>query len=217
MNKISLILAFSCLTLCLNGQDNFLIKGNSLLKKGDFEQAQRIFKEAITANPESNIYRVQLGLSLLKQEKYKEAEVIFSEVLELDSKNVLACWYSGICNYQLENNRISIKRFEYVLALKGLNKKPQSRSKVESFENDLAVFSVDSNHYHLAMNVIARCYARLLKTEGLTYSEADRMFTCFDEYLRLQPHADDVPYIKNYISYQRNRRPSEKGELWIDP
>ena len=50
----------------------------------------------------------------------------------------------------------------------------------------------------------------------LIYDETDRMFECYDEYLRLQPNAKDANEIKEYVERKKKRRPSDNVKKWID-
>ncbi len=176
------------------GQDTYLEKGNTYLNNNVFDKAEQTFSDGIKANPTNLIYQCQLGLSLVKQKRFSDAEKIFVEVLAIDSIDVAAIWYSGIGNFYAEQDKQAISRFEKALTL--LNK--------------------ESGQYYSANWFIGTCYSNLLKKDGLTYAETERMFECYEEYLKLQPNAKDAEKIKEYVERKKKRRPSSNVLRWID-
>jgi tetratricopeptide (TPR) repeat protein len=195
MRKLILTLFFILIsTLTTLGQDNYLAKGNEYLNTEEFDKAEQIFREAIKSNPVNLIYQCQLGLTLIEQKKYKDAEKVLETVLNTDSNTVAAIWYSGIGNFYNAQDRAAIKRFEKALTL--LDEK--------------------SGQYYSANWFIGTCYANLLKSTGITYSETNRMFSSYEEYLRLQPNAQDAGKIRAFVERKKKRRPSDNVEKWID-
>jgi len=181
-------------TLTAFGQDNYLERGNSYLNIDQLDKAEQTFREGIDKEPENLIYQCQLGLTLINQEKYNEAQEVLDKVLKQDSNQVAALWYSGIGNYQAGNDRAAIKHFE-----KGLN-----------------YFDNTSGQHYTAYWYIGKSYSYLLRTEGLTYDETDRMFESYEEYLRFQPDADDADEIREYVERKKKRRPSDNVKKWVD-
>jgi len=187
-------LSILTLSLCTYGQVNYLKEGNSYLNRGDLKKAEQTFKVGIKAEPKNLIYQCQLGLALIQQKEFKAAEKTLEKVLKVDSNNVAAIWYSGIGNFKNGQDRKAINRFEKALTL--LDEK--------------------SGQYYSANWFIGKSYSVLLKTEGLTYTETDRMFECYEEYLRLQPNADDAEQIREYVERKKKRRPSDNVRKWVD-
>ncbi len=188
------IFLFAIVPLTSYSQDNFLEKGNAYLNSKELDKAEQSFRDGIKAEPENLIYQCQLGLTLIEQKKYPDAETILNSVLKVDSNNVGAIWYSGIGNYKAGKDAQAISRFEKVLTL--VDKK--------------------SGQYYSANWFIGKSYSKLLKTEGLSYDETDRMFECFEEYLRLQPNAEDFAKIKEYVERKKQRRPTNNVKKWVD-
>jgi tetratricopeptide (TPR) repeat protein len=182
------------ISICTYGQVNYLEEGNSYLNNGELEKAEQTFKAGIKAEPDNLIYQCQLGLTLIEQKEFKAAEKTLKKVLKNDSNNVAAIWYSGIGNFKGGQDRMAIERFEKALTLLDEN----------------------SGQYYSANWFIGKSYSVLLKTEGLTYKETDRMFECYEEYLRLQPNANDAPQIKEYVERKKKRRPSDNVKKWVD-
>jgi tetratricopeptide (TPR) repeat protein len=195
MRKITLTILM-LVTICLTtfAQDTFLAKGNSYLNNEEFDKAERTFREAIKSDTTNLIYQCQLGLTLIQAKKYTDAEQVLNKVLKTDPNNVAAIWYSGIGAFKGGQQRQAVTRFEKVIPL--LDKR--------------------SGQYYSANWFIGKSYSNLLETEGLTYSETDRMFECYEEYLRLQPNAKDAATIKEYVERKKKRRPSNNVVKWVD-
>jgi len=108
--------------------------------------------------------------------------------------NIGANWYSGIGNF----------------------KNAKDRKAIENFERVLPLLDKSSGQYFSANWFIGKCYSNLLRTVGLTYTETDRMFECYEEYIRLQPNAKDSKEIREYVDRKKKRRPSDNVKKWID-
>ncbi|MCW3103904.1 MAG: hypothetical protein JWO09_2344 [Bacteroidetes bacterium] len=182
------------LTSTVLSQDVYLDKGNQFLNSGNLDSAEQIFRKGIISDPQNLIYQNQLALILITQKKFDDAENVLEKVLKTDSLNAAAVWYSGIGNFKSKKYRPAIKRFEKALLL--IDKK--------------------GGQYYSANWFIGKSYSNLLKTEGLTYSETDRMLECLEAYIRLQPDAEDTPKIKEYVERKKARRPPNNVEIWVD-
>ncbi len=195
MRKIKLAIFIQLATiLTAFAQEKYLEKGNSYLNNNQFDKAEQTFRDGIKSDSTNLIFQCQLGFTLIEQKKYSDAEIVLDKVLKTDSNNVAAIWYSGLGNFYNGQDRQAISRFEK--ALKLINKK--------------------SGQYYTANWFIGKSYSILLKTEGLTFAETDRMFECYEEYLRLQPNAEDAGKIKEYVERKKKRRPTSNVKIWID-
>jgi len=194
--KQKILTTFLFLTTFLTtfGQDKYLNDGNKFLNNGEFDKAEKTFREGIEYDSTNLIYQCQLGLTLIQQKKYSDAEAILDKILKIDSNNVAAIWYSGVGNFKNGQDRKAIIRFEKALTL--LDK--------------------GSGQYYSANWFIGKSYSILLKTDGLSYQETDRMFECYEEYLRLQPNADDAAQIREYVDRKKKRRPTSNVLKWVD-
>lgn len=188
------ILLFLTTILTTFAQNVFLDKGNSYLNSKEFDKAEQTFREAIKSDNTNLIFQCQLGLTLIQAKKYSDGQKVLDEVLKVDNNNVGAIWYSGIGYFYNAEYKQANNRFEKALTL--LDKK--------------------SAQYYSANWFIGKGYSNLLKTDGLTYVETDRMFVCYEEYLRLQPNAEDAPRIKEYVERKKTRRPPSNVKVWVD-
>ena len=189
-----IIILFLVAVLKSFSQDVYLDKGNTYLNNNQFDKAEQTFREAIKSDTSNLIYQCQLGLTLIQAKKYSEGEQVLDNVIKIDPNNEAAIWYSGIGNYYNAKDRQAIIWFEKVLSLIDKN----------------------SGQYFSAYWFIGKCYSNLLKTEGLTNSETDRMFECYEEYLSLQPNAEDAKEIKEYVERKKKRRPPSNVKVWLD-
>lgn len=176
------------------GQDKYLDDGNKYLNSGEFDKAEKAFRDGMKSDSTNLKYQCQLGLTLIRQNKYSDAETILDKIINTDSNNVAAIWYSGIGNFKNGQDKKAILRFEKALTLLDKN----------------------SGQYYSANWFIGKSYSILLKTDGLSYQETDRMFECYEEYLRLQPNAKDAEQIREYVDRKKKRRPTSNVLKWVD-
>jgi len=175
-------------------QEDYLKKGNAFLNSGKLDKAERAFRDGIKSDSTNLIYKCQLGLTLIQEKNYLAAETVLNDVLKIDPKNIAAYWYSGI----------------------GYFENAQDRKSVGAFLKALPLIDKNSEQYYSVNWYIGKCYANLLKTEGLTYAETDQMFSCYNEYMRLQPNAEDSQKIKEYLDRKKARRPPANVKRWVD-
>jgi superkiller protein 3 len=73
-----------------NVQWAYVIKGNDLLDRGDFTEAEKMFRKAISLNWSNPQPHIQLGLALKGEGKFDEAVKQFQRVLGIDPKSAKA-------------------------------------------------------------------------------------------------------------------------------
>ncbi|WP_294219872.1 tetratricopeptide repeat protein [uncultured Chryseobacterium sp.] len=192
MKKFFLILIFSS---SLTFSQNYLEEGNTFLSENKFSEAEEIFKDGLKKDPENLILKSQLALSLIEQEKYNSAEIIISEILEKKPLFTAALWYGGINNFS--------------------KNKPDFRKAIFYFEKSYDLIDKNSMQYFALNYYIGKSYKNLLYTEGLSYSEVNRMLETLTKYIELQPDAEDKNYIKGFIDKIQKNRPGENVGKWI--
>ena len=119
-------------------------------------------------------------------------------VVFIFSTNALAVKFSWACTALFTKNVLT-------------NKKAINR-----FEKALTLIDKNSGQYFSANWFIGKSYSILLRTDGLSYKETDRMFECYEEYLRLQPNAEDAGKIREYVERKKKRRPPSNVLKWVD-
>lgn len=77
--------------------------GDQYQRSGDYEKAERAYRECKRSDPRRPDAFVGLGLLRLSQEQYRDAKKWFSRALKIDPTSVEA--YSGLCRiYEIEKN-----------------------------------------------------------------------------------------------------------------
>lgn len=174
---------------------NYLEEGDTFLSEKKFSEAENVFKEGLKKEPENLILKSQLALSLIQQEKYNAAENIIVEVLERDSLFTAALWYGGINNFSKNS--------------------PDFRKSIYYFEKAYDLIDKNSMQYFALNYYIGKSYKNLLYTEGLSYVEVDRMLETLNKYIELQPDAEDISYLKNFIDKIQKNRPGKNVKKWM--
>lgn len=78
--------------------------GHHLYKNKDYNNAQKIYLEAMELDPEYLTVISQIGMSLVKQDCFPEAREYFSSILEKteDKQEIADAWLNIACTYRLE-------------------------------------------------------------------------------------------------------------------
>jgi tetratricopeptide (TPR) repeat protein len=194
VRKILSAIVIIASSFTIHAQDTILKNGNEYLTNKELDKAESVFRDGIRNAPDNLIYQCQLGLVLIQKEEYQLAQSTLANVLKLDSNNIAAIWYSAIGYYY-----------------DGKSKEAAAR-----FEKAIPMLDKGGGQYYSANWFAGKCYANMLKTDGLTYAETDRMFDCFEEYIRLQPNATDTKDLRAYVDRKRQRHPSRNVQKWID-
>jgi len=174
-------------------QTDILEEGEKLFGAGQFQQAEQLFRDGLSQEPDNLNYLSQLGVCLIQQKKYQEADVVLGNVLEKDNTNFSALWYSGVCRY-------STKQYESALSF---------------FEQAMPLLPKTSPQYPSAYWFVGKSLSGMLKTTGITSAQADKMFESFEEYLKLQPNAQDAAKISAFLEAAKSNRPATIADKWI--
>ena len=193
MKKI--IFIFLVISQMSFAQKNYLNEGNKLLSENKNAEAENIFREAIKTDNDNLIYKCQLALTLMNQKKNEEAEAQIVEILSKDSVNVAALWYGGINNFTKQ--------------------KPNFRKALVYFEKAFPLINKNSGQFFGVNYFIGKIYRNLLYTDGISYEETNRMLETYKEYVKLQPNAEDVNEINNFIIKVEKQRPPSNVKKWV--
>src|SRR5437764_1369188 len=112
------VLCFLILSVRLvNAGESYMDAGNAYLNKGDFKNAEIIFRRGIEVAPENLSYHSQLALSLLEQGQYTAADTELRLVLAKEPKDAAALWYLSILKFKEEKFRETISTLEELLSI----------------------------------------------------------------------------------------------------
>lgn len=192
-NYFIVVLLFVGSIFSVKAQDSLLARGNNFLNSGLLDTAAATFRAGIKAYPSNLLFRNQLALTLIQQKKYTDAQLVLNKVLVKDSNNTAAIWYSGMINFYTKKDRLAIAKYEKLIGL------------------------IDSNSVQYpAINwYIGKCYSNLLTTDGLNYTETNRLIECLEIYTRRLPDAADTPQITEYLAMTRKNRPTATTGRWV--
>jgi tetratricopeptide (TPR) repeat protein len=192
-NYCIVVLLFLGSIFSVKAQDSLLARGNNFLNSGLLDTAAATFRAGIKAYPSNLLFRNQLALTLIQQKKYTDAQLVLNKVLVRDSNNTAAIWYSGMIHFYNKKDRLAIAKYEKLIGL------------------------IDSNSaQYPAINwYIGKCYSNLLTTDGLNYTETNRLIECLEIYTRRLPDAADVAQINEYLAMTKKNRPTVTTGRWV--
>ncbi len=192
-NYFIVVLLFVGSIFSVKAQDSLLARGNNFLNSGLLDTAAATFRAGIKAYPSNLLFRNQLALTLIQQKKYTDAQLVLNKVLVKDSNNTAAIWYSGMIHFYNKKDRLAIAKYEKLIGL------------------------IDSNSVQYpAINwYIGKCYSNLLTTDGLNYTETNRLIECLEIYTRRLPDAADAQQITEYLAMTRKNRPTVTTGRWV--
>lgn len=196
MSRFLLLFAvFYGLSLSCFSQSAELEKGNKLLDADKNEEAEKVYREALTKHPETTPLQTQLAFALIQQKKYDDAEEIILSVLKKEPLDMPANWYGGIMYFYREMPRKALPRFEKTLRL----------------------LKPEMGQYASACWFIGKCYENLLYTEGITQKETKRMIEVLEFFLKLRPNAAESKEVREFLDKVEANRPPEVQTLWREP
>ena len=117
--SIAIVVAVWCLYLsaAAEGQDSWVRRGNELIGRGNYAAAERLFRNALSADPGNQVYRSQLGLTLVQQKRFDEAELELQTALRQDPNDPATLWYLALNKFFADAYREAVGRFKTVLPL----------------------------------------------------------------------------------------------------
>ncbi|KAI8377693.1 uncharacterized protein BYT42DRAFT_571242 [Radiomyces spectabilis] len=90
-------------------------QGNQQFKQGNYDEAVKLYTEAIAASPKTSTYYANRAAALTMMAKYKDAVSDCRMATELDPNNVKAYLRAGKCHLSLGNLEESGRQYEMVL------------------------------------------------------------------------------------------------------
>ncbi|MFP4163086.1 MAG: tetratricopeptide repeat protein [Chitinispirillaceae bacterium] len=78
-------------------------KANKLYDQGKYEEAQKLYEDALLLDPENNKVKMNNGSALYKMENYQEAEKLYQDALTEENKEVLADAHYNLGNILYKN------------------------------------------------------------------------------------------------------------------
>ncbi|MEO6302491.1 MAG: hypothetical protein ABIP51_04905 [Bacteroidia bacterium] len=122
---------------------------------------------------------------------------VMGQQKETNNLNVQTIWEKGVTCFLNEDDKGSILNFEKLLLL--IDKK--------------------NPKYSAALFYIGHSYRVILKSEGLTSVEADRMFECYTAYLSFPLTIFNVETnkgVEDFLERKKKNRPANNVKKWKD-
>ncbi|MFB0561918.1 MAG: tetratricopeptide repeat protein [Candidatus Lokiarchaeia archaeon] len=101
--------------------EEYVIKGNSLVERGEFEEAIKYYDKALEIDPQDIVAMANKGTALDQLGRYKEAIECFDKVLEINPKDVEALNNKGSSLIRLGKYDEALKHFDDALTISPLN------------------------------------------------------------------------------------------------
>jgi len=105
-------------TLSIQASDKGYLKGEQALRRGDYQQAEKIFRELLVKDSKNNEARLGLSFALLKQRSLQDAYDHAARVLMIDPLSARAHALLGAAILAAGNFRNSVEEFRTALVLK---------------------------------------------------------------------------------------------------
>ncbi len=190
-------------------------EGNEEMGKKNFDEAIKIYNDALAASPSYTIAYYSRGRAYLERKQLEEALADFDTAIRLDGNNAEA--YVGRGNVFLQKRDLSNSLASYNRAIE-LNPKLSdayiNRGKVLAEQRNLNQALAD---YDQAIGISSNDPAAFL-WRGSAYSASgdyDRAFADFNQALRLKPDLSDV-YIKRGGTFLKRGGPGDNERAISD-
>ncbi|KAI7850995.1 hypothetical protein BDC45DRAFT_546399 [Circinella umbellata] len=191
-------------------------KGNQEFKAGNYNEAVKLYSEAIEASPKTATYYANRAAALTMQGKYKEAYADCRSATELDPTNIKAFLRAGKCQLNLGNLEEATRQYEQAYQLDNNNaqtqRECQTLQSVKQYIGQMEAF-MNGNQYGLAGNSLDRAITfidservpvkwNIWKAECALgqkkWSEASRLVNYL---VRLDTQNPDVLYLRARVFY----------------
>ena len=170
----------------------YKVRGDAHLNRGEFEDAIRCYRQAITTGEDTAEVHVNLGFVLKEQRNYKEAEASFRQALAIDPKTVDAHYMLGSLAKEQNDLELAITHFSRALEVK---------PDFEFAYRDLCLAHFQSGQIASAKDVISRGIIAFPKSAefqlylGNLYAHEDdteNAATCYRNGLSIQPEFPEL-------------------------
>lgn len=91
-------------------------EANALFLKGDFDQAEKKYQEAIDLDPENKSYYLNYGITLYRNDKFNDALVIFKLAKAPPGRQLEKNYYMGLTHYRLKELDFALQQLAPVAA-----------------------------------------------------------------------------------------------------
>ncbi|KAI9473915.1 MAG: hypothetical protein EXX96DRAFT_579850 [Benjaminiella poitrasii] len=193
-------------------------QANEQYKLGHYEEAIKLYSQAIEASPKTSTYYNNRAAALMMQKKYKEAAEDCRMATELDPQNVKAFLRGGKCHLNMGNLEEASRQYDRALQIDsgngGAQRDYNNLQQVYNYMAQVDTF-MKNNQWGLARNSLDRALSfvdndsipmkwRTMQAECAlgekNYSEASRIVNSL---VRLNSQNPDALYLRARVFYSQ--------------
>jgi tetratricopeptide (TPR) repeat protein len=180
-----------------------LMLGDIYYSLGKLDDAFDVYKQSLALNPEYCIVYYKMGVCTYRAGKLEEALKYFQKAKEFAcSSDAMVCYYIGLINYFLGNDKESISNFETL-------RKESNESKIANYY--LAKLKIKRNEFEEAISLleellsITPSFPEIYHLLGEAYYKTHELFkaiNCLRKALELNPHDNKAKEMLEYLTMQ---------------
>jgi tetratricopeptide (TPR) repeat protein len=160
--------------------------------QGDFKQAEKHFRQALTDEPGNPYVKCELGFSLYSQKRYAEALPYLNEVIQRTKLFERAYYYKGLVYYEMKKYREAIQNFDTFQRI-------ADRNRIQ---------------FKLSCWYMGVMYQELLYTEGLTKEETNAMVLNYQTYIWKSDDLEEEQGLQQFLDLVAQYRPEQLKGKW---
>jgi Tfp pilus assembly protein PilF len=181
-------------------------KASKLFQQGNYEEAAKLYQDAIDKNPEDPIYYYNLGTTYIRLDKSEEAIEAFKKMLKIQPDSFLALKYLGELYGKKKDYEEASKYF--VLAVKVSSNDPEAHY-------NLGVSLENMGDYPRALDAFQKSincqedYADSYYQLGLLYvnqNKLDGALAAFEKFIQLEPGDSKASTARNMIEFIKKQK-----------
>ncbi|MBS3916009.1 MAG: tetratricopeptide repeat protein [Bacteroidetes bacterium] len=198
MKRISILGLLLFSVFSLSAQDDEpagkLQEANRAMNQRNYREAELIYRELLSQNPEDMTLKQFLCHALMNQKKYNDADSMLRRMVEKDSNNIGNYWYLGLSQEKQRKDSMAIYWFKYYI----------QKSK-DFTSNNVKVWLY-----------VGGSYRRLMHDTGITATQYEDMVYHYQKYLKLNPGDPYMAQIQDFLEAVNTRKPKGNERLKWD-
>lgn len=181
-------------------------KASKLFQQGKYEEAAKLYREAIDENPEDPIYYYNLGIAYMRLNKDDEAIEVFKKMTEIQSESFSALKYLGQLYAKKKDYKEASKYFSQAVKI--------SSDDPEAYYN-LGISLMNTGDYPEALGAFQKSincqedYADSYYQLGLLYLNQDKFdeaLAAFETFLQIKPDDPKASTARNMIEFIKKKK-----------
>lgn len=180
-------------------------KASKLFQQGKYEEAVKLYQEAVEKNPDDPIYFYNLGIAYMRLNKIDEAIEALKKMIEIQPESFLALKYLG---------ELYAKKGDYEKSSKYFNQAVKISSDDPEAYYNLGISLMNSGDYPGALEAFEKSihsqkdYADSYYQLGLLYlnqNKLDKALEAFEKFLQISPDDSKASMARNMIEFIKKK------------